>query len=239
MSLSFGALIPLGAFVALKSRSLGAGPDRLRAMWTHAALQTFAAALAFGGLVSIYLNKNIMGKPHFATRHAKLGVAAATQYSDCFDDDEAMVKYFQRLECLLGHAWMRLDARERSGKARTKRRGEGFAWRIRTRVCGGHLLAGLGLCPRAAQCGRGWDFARIPGCWSAAFFARLSRLLSNPLGVPHGSCERRPVPGELSFRYSQNEARHPPSLPPRQELSLVFHYPLPLPEHELHHRVAL
>lgn len=78
MSLSFGALIPLGAFVALKSRSLGAGPDRLRAMWTHAALQTFAAALAFGGLVSIYLNKNIMGKPHFATRHAKLGVAAAT-----------------------------------------------------------------------------------------------------------------------------------------------------------------
>ena len=78
MSLSFGALMPLGAFVALKSRSLGAGPNRLRAMWTHAALQTFAAALAFGGLVAIYLNKNIMGKPHFTTRHAKLGLAAAT-----------------------------------------------------------------------------------------------------------------------------------------------------------------
>ena len=78
MSLSFGALMPLGAFVALKSRALGAGPVRLRAMWTHAALQTFAAALAFGGLVAIYLNKNILNKPHFATRHARLGVAAAT-----------------------------------------------------------------------------------------------------------------------------------------------------------------
>lgn len=78
MSLSFGALMPLGAFVALKSRALGAGPERLRAMWTHAALQTFAAALAFGGLVAIYLNKNIINKPHFATAHARLGVAAAT-----------------------------------------------------------------------------------------------------------------------------------------------------------------
>ena len=78
MSLSFGALMPLGLFVAFKARALGAGPERLRAMWTHAALQTFAAALAFGGLVAIYLNKNIMNKPHFATAHARLGVAAAT-----------------------------------------------------------------------------------------------------------------------------------------------------------------
>ena len=78
MSLSFGALMPLGLFVAFKARALGAGPERLRAMWTHAALQTFAAALAFGGLVAIYLNKNIINKPHFATAHARLGVAAAT-----------------------------------------------------------------------------------------------------------------------------------------------------------------
>ena len=79
MSLSFGALMPLGLFVALKARVLGLGHDsRLRLMWTHAALQTFAAALAFGGLVAIYVNKNITNKPHFATAHARLGVAAAT-----------------------------------------------------------------------------------------------------------------------------------------------------------------
>ena len=40
MALSFGALMPLGVYVALKTRALGAGPLRLRAMWTHAALQT-------------------------------------------------------------------------------------------------------------------------------------------------------------------------------------------------------
>ena len=77
MALSFGAIMPLGVYVALKTRALGAGPLRLRAMWTHAALQTFAAALAFGGLVAIYLNKSVLGKPHFATTHAALGAAAA------------------------------------------------------------------------------------------------------------------------------------------------------------------
>ena len=41
----------------------------------------------------------------------ELGVAAATRYSDCFGDDEAMVKYFQRVECLLGQAWARLEKR--------------------------------------------------------------------------------------------------------------------------------
>ena len=60
MALSFGALMPLGVYVALKTRALGAGPLRLRAMWTHAALQTLAAALAFGGLVAIYLNKSVL-----------------------------------------------------------------------------------------------------------------------------------------------------------------------------------
>jgi cytochrome b-561 domain-containing protein 2 len=37
-------------------------------------LQTFAVALALGGFVAIYANKNVKGKPHFTTWHASFGV---------------------------------------------------------------------------------------------------------------------------------------------------------------------
>jgi len=42
----------------------------------------------------------------------ELGVAASTQYCECFGDDGSMmVEYFQRVECMLGPAWRCLEAR--------------------------------------------------------------------------------------------------------------------------------
>ena len=97
------------------------------------------------------------------------------------------------------------------GKARAKRRGEALAWRIRTCVCGGHLFAGLGLCPRAAQCGRSRVLARIR---SAVFSQRRLRVSRN----------RRTCDFSLtgcSFPWTTNFAvicfsrsRTPPGVPP-------------------------
>jgi len=73
MALSFGVLMPLGGFVAVKTRLLK-GTDRLASIWLHSGLQTFAVACSFWGFVAIWVNKNIQGKSHFVTTHAQLGV---------------------------------------------------------------------------------------------------------------------------------------------------------------------
>jgi len=53
----------------------GAGADRARGIRAHAATQLRACACVAAGFGSIYLNKSLRGKPHFASRHAKLGLA--------------------------------------------------------------------------------------------------------------------------------------------------------------------
>lgn len=76
MATSFGLLMTLGVYASLKLRLLGHGPERVRAIWAHAAVQTFAVAFALGGFIAIYQNKNLRGKPHFATAHGKVGLVA-------------------------------------------------------------------------------------------------------------------------------------------------------------------
>ena len=51
MAIAFGLLMTLGVVSALKSRALGPGPERVRAIWAHAGVQTFALAFAIGGFV--------------------------------------------------------------------------------------------------------------------------------------------------------------------------------------------
>ncbi|GJP53904.1 hypothetical protein CLOM_g13027 [Closterium sp. NIES-68] len=54
------------------------GKGRQRPLWIniHALLQGLAGAAVAGGITAIYLNKERLGKPHFATLHSRLGLAA-------------------------------------------------------------------------------------------------------------------------------------------------------------------
>lgn len=76
MSVAFGLLMTLGVVSALKMRALGPGPERVKAIWAHAATQIFALSFAVGGFVAIYRNKSIQGKPHFTTTHGQVGLLA-------------------------------------------------------------------------------------------------------------------------------------------------------------------
>jgi cytochrome b-561 domain-containing protein 2 len=76
MSMGFGLLMTLGVASSCKLRTLGGGPERVRAIWAHAACQTGAVAFALGGFGAIYRNKAIKGKEHFTTTHGKVGLLA-------------------------------------------------------------------------------------------------------------------------------------------------------------------
>jgi len=76
MAMGFGLLMTLGVASALKLRALGPGPERVKAIWAHAAVQVFGLAFALGGFIAIYRNKAMKGKQHFTSTHGQVGLLA-------------------------------------------------------------------------------------------------------------------------------------------------------------------
>ncbi|CAG9460428.1 unnamed protein product [Pedinophyceae sp. YPF-701] len=74
MSVGLVLVMTEGVLRAMEARATH-GPHRTAALKTHMALQLGAVVCLGAGFLTIFANKVRKGKPHFATLHAKLGLA--------------------------------------------------------------------------------------------------------------------------------------------------------------------
>ena len=75
MSLSIG-MVGASAALGIYIRRIPPGRDRVKALWTHLALNSCGIFLWLVGVASIYANKNNIGKPHFTSDHGFVGICA-------------------------------------------------------------------------------------------------------------------------------------------------------------------
>ncbi|PNW82466.1 hypothetical protein CHLRE_06g280100v5 [Chlamydomonas reinhardtii] len=74
MSIGYIVFMTEGLIAAIHFRHID-GPDRVKAIWSHALLQIRALVCVLIGFGVIYRNKILLGKPHFMSLHAKFGLA--------------------------------------------------------------------------------------------------------------------------------------------------------------------
>jgi hypothetical protein len=76
------ALLGPAAALAVQARKLSSSSStRFGLVLAHGSIQFTAAACAAAGLWAIYTNKNNFGKPHFTSRHSRLGLLALAAYA--------------------------------------------------------------------------------------------------------------------------------------------------------------
>ncbi|GLC46618.1 hypothetical protein PLESTB_001223600 [Pleodorina starrii] len=74
MSIGYIVFMTEGLIAAIQFRHID-GPERVKAIWSHALLQLRALICVLIGFGVIYRNKILLGKPHFMSLHAKFGLA--------------------------------------------------------------------------------------------------------------------------------------------------------------------
>ncbi|EFJ53321.1 hypothetical protein VOLCADRAFT_120257 [Volvox carteri f. nagariensis] len=74
MSIGYIVFMTEGLIAAIHFRQID-GPERVKAIWSHALLQLRAVICVIIGFGVIYRRKIILGKPHFVSLHAKFGLA--------------------------------------------------------------------------------------------------------------------------------------------------------------------
>lgn len=76
MALGYQFFMAEGILTALALRPVTGGTDRVRGITAHAQAQLRAVGCVAVGAGSIFLNKSLHGKRHFASAHARVGLAA-------------------------------------------------------------------------------------------------------------------------------------------------------------------
>ena len=61
--------------MARRGVALSPGPERASILTTHGVCQISALVLAICGMLFIYVNKEVHGKKHFVTNHARYAAA--------------------------------------------------------------------------------------------------------------------------------------------------------------------
>ena len=74
MTLGYAVLMTQGILTGVQARQLPAGEARVQLLKQHMLVQILANLSVLAGLAAIYRNKEILGKPHFVTSHAQMGV---------------------------------------------------------------------------------------------------------------------------------------------------------------------
>eukprot|EP01064_Diplonema_japonicum_P006818 TRINITY_DN14646_c0_g2_i1.p1 TRINITY_DN14646_c0_g2~~TRINITY_DN14646_c0_g2_i1.p1 ORF type:complete len:231 (+),score=34.21 TRINITY_DN14646_c0_g2_i1:66-695(+) len=74
MTFGYVVMMSHGVLTATRAVMLPAGEQRLQLLKKHMLIQIFANLSVIGGLVAIYQNKELKGKQHFSTPHAKFGL---------------------------------------------------------------------------------------------------------------------------------------------------------------------